>query len=362
MANAFWKNKKVLVTGLTGFLGRHLAVALRRAGAEVLPVGSWVRWVEGLRPMDMRDRHDVRHVFQDFKPEYVFHLAGFNGGIDFNVKYPADIFYQNTAMALNLFDAARQVPPKKVVSVVASCAYPAAQTIWKRCEQHDPNGFFPSFEMGVTRSRETCPEAEFLDGPPHDSVMGHAYAKRNLQVATHLYHKQYGLSAVCVCPTTLYGPHDSFDPHRTKLMGGMVKRFVDAADNNTAEVTCWGSGKPLREFLYVEDAAKLLLKSMELYEDSSRPLNLGTGQEISVADLATLVARAAGYRGNIRWDTSRPDGQHRKRLDTTKMLDVLGEQTFVPLEDGVRRTADYYRASQRRPMERHDDVPGPAAA
>jgi len=318
------RGKKVLVTGGNGFLGRHLCRVLGGCGAMTTSLSS------GSKLHDLGCAYNT--IYSDI-PDYVFHLAGYNGGIEFNRKNPADIFYRNTVMGLNVLEACRQAGVKKVVSVVASCAY-----------GDDPlfRGQFAGSNIEVTQ-QGILHEKNFLAGQPNDSVACHGYAKRNLQLASRFYRDQYGCNFICACPTTLYGPGDSYDPQRTKVMGGMIKRFVDAANQKLDEVQCWGSGNALREFLYVEDAAKLLIKVMERHENNQDPLNLGSGQEVSIRDLATLVAIHAGYEGRIAWDTSKPDGQLRKRLDTTRQERVIGPFEFTPLTVGVAKTVAAYR-------------------
>lgn len=307
-----WKGRRVFITGASGFLGRHLTRYLESLAADV-----WV--TTGKHVYDLTDHAQTEACIHELgRIESVFHLAGFNGGIAWNMAFPAQIFAQNTAMALNVLDACKNNGVRKVVSVVASCAYPA-----------------------VTFSPE-CSEYSFLGEEPHETVACHGYAKRNLQLASSFYHQEYGLNAVCACPTTLYGPGDSYDPKRTKVMGAMVKRFVDAVDENKSEVTCWGSGRPKREFLYVEDAAKMLVQVMDRYNDSFLPLNLGTGQEVSIRELAEMVAGIVGYKGTIRWDTDVLDGQTRKRLDLTRMQQYV-DVPLTPLEEGISKTIEDYR-------------------
>lgn len=328
--NIDWAKTSVLVTGANGFLGKHLVNELRSIGAHV--------W-------DVDHRYDLTQPEEaDFAvsgrravaepPDVVFHLAGYNGGIQFNLDNPARIFANNTMMALNVLEACRKYKVKKVVSVVASCAYPAVQL--------QDEGWGCGYTL---MERSICPEDEFMAGSPHGSVACHGYAKRNLQLASSFYYQQYGLQAVCACPTTLYGPGDSFDPQRTKVMGAMVKRFVDAARKGDHKVTCWGTGKPLREFLFVRDAAKLLIQVAEHYNNSDLPLNLGSGQELSMKALAEKVAYHAGYQRPIFWDTSKPDGQFRKRLDLTRMRSILPGIQLTPLYDGIAETVKFYANS-----------------
>jgi GDP-L-fucose synthase len=331
------RDAKVLVTGGNGFLGRHLCKVLNQEGADVrIPAPG-----DSPGAVDLTNRQHTETMFRNCVRnggglDYVFHLAGHNGGIAFNETFPADIFFRNTLMGLNVLDACRRWEVKKVVSVVASCAYPEER--WADFITHSDGSPMRHPDEGVMYERT------FLDGPPHGSVACHGYAKRNLQLASSYYRQQYGLLAVCACPTTLYGPGDSYDPKRTKVMGGMVKRFCDAVAKGEQEVTCWGSGQPLREFVYVEDCARLLVETMLRYDDSALPLNLGTGQELSVKEVAESVAAAADFTGIIRWDTSKPDGQMRKRLDTTRMEAILPPFDFTLLSSGIRRTVEDYRS------------------
>lgn len=303
---------KILVTGCRGFLGRHLTALLRAGGADV--VGD-----DPTRP-DLRDPDVAAALVRRHQPEQIYHLAGYNGGIALNVREPARIFHDNTLMGLNLLEAVRKhAPGARVLGVVASCAYPSG-------------------------TEELLCERDFLGGPPDPTVAGHAYAKRNWLLGASFYATQYGLRVSSVCPTTLYGEGDSFDPERTKVMGGLVKRFCDAVASGAQGVVCWGSGRPLREFLYVKDCARLLVAAMAHWHRPDMPLNLGSGQEVSVRDASELVRQAAGYRGAVAWDTSRPDGQFRKRLDRTLQKAVLGELPLTPLADGIAATVADYRA------------------
>lgn len=319
------EGKQVIVTGATGFIGTKLSELLRnKYGAVVhslchsgVSLTSW---------------NETWKVFEECRPEYCFHLAGWNGGIVFNQLYPANIFVRNTIMGIHVIDACCKLGVKKVVSTVASCAYPAScyRTV-------DGDQYY------AKEDNQVCYENEFFDGPPHDSVACHAYAKRNLQLLSQFYNRDYGLEAVCACPATVYGPGDRFDSKRGKVMGALVKRFCDAVKNGEAAVTLRGTGAPLREFIYVDDVAELLVQTMIHYEDCEKPLNLGTGQEVSISDLASLIAAEAGFTGEILWDKSKPDGQYRKRLDLTRMRSVLPETDFVPLEEGISRTVQYYQ-------------------
>jgi GDP-L-fucose synthase len=331
------KNQTILVTGGSGFLGTHLVSVLKEALGDDLDLVSVAFHADGRGDAvcDLTDPAATNELFAWARPKVAFHLAGFNGGIEFNGRFPADIFRQNTMMALNVLDAAtRCSSTKKVVSVVASCAYPTDEYV---CHPDTDCNGEAIYSKG---RRETMVEDHFFDGPPHPSVACHGLAKRTLQAASSFYHTQYGLNAVCACPTTLYGPGDSWDPERTKVVGAMIRRFAEAKASGASKVICWGSGRPLRDLLYVRDAAKLLLDTMLLYNDSTMPLNLAVEQEVSVADLAKLVAKVTGYDGNILWDAQRPDGQMRKRLDTTRMRSLLRPLVPTPLESGLTQTLE----------------------
>ncbi len=290
------------------------------------------------RHLSLLSDDDVGPAFDFINPDYVFNLAGYNGGIGFNKLNPGKIFIENTLMGLNLISNCIRHRVQKIVSVVASCSYSPVQFVGDACS--DIGAHY------ILERHDLLEEESFLELTPHESVACHGYAKRNLQLASYFANKQYGLNAVCACPTTLFGSEDSFDPERTKVLGALVKKFVDAADAKADEVVLWGSGKPLREFLYVEDAAKLLLRVMECYDDSSMPLNLGSGQELSIKELAELIAKQVGFNGKISWDTSKPDGQYRKRLDLTRMEAILGKFYFTPLETGVLAAIESYRSQK----------------
>jgi GDP-L-fucose synthase len=335
---SYFAGKSVLVTGASGFLGSKLLARLGESGATV--VGTCRSLVPGeIIPCDLTSPLEVWRLFRVRRWDCVFHCAGENGGLGTNLERPADLFFSNTSCALNVVKEAAESGVKKFVGVVASCAYwdePCAD--WYR-DALGERMRHP--EEGILK------EYSFLSGPPHPSVAGHAYAKRNLQLACSLYHKQYGLSAVCVCPATLYGPGQSYDDSKTKVVAALVKKFCDAAEKGEKEVVCWGSGKPLREVMYADDCVELLLKTFSSYRDPDVPLNLGTGQELSVKELAQLVANAAGYTGSISWDTSKPDGQFRKRLDLARMKALVANFEATPLNEGLARAVADYRTRRK---------------
>lgn len=320
--------KNVAVTGGKGFIGKYVCEALKERGANVHVV-----------PKHLLDAvYSIGFYLDTQKIDYVMHLAGYNGGIEFNRKYPADVFHINTMLALVITNACintrgngSEPKVKKLLSTITSCSYPPPTTL-----------------DGKTYSLEGYGhnELELHCGPPNEVVACHGYAKRNLEIASQMCRKQHGLNAVIACPNTVYGPGDRTDPDRTKVLTALVKKFVDAKRNRTPTVVCWGTGSPKREFIYVADAAELLVRALERWEGDGNniTLNISTGQEFTIKALSELVAQKVGYTGEIIWDTSHPDGAMRKSLDITRMRQYLGDYDFVPIEKGIEETVRWYES------------------
>ncbi len=303
---------KIYISGGHGFLGRALFAHLT-GGTQDHQV-----LLDDHYRVDFTEKDDVFRLLDCLQPDYIYHLAGYNGGIDMNVARPFDIFSKNTQMAVNLMECATIFKPKKMVCVVASCAYP--------CEFGDQ-----LFEQS------------FLMGSPHETVAGHGYAKRNLQLACKFARKQHNLNAVCVCPTTLYGNHLTSEAPKMKVVDSLFHRLLTAKQKGDTEFTLWGTGRPMREVLYVDDAAKLLALAMERYDCSDKPLNLGTGQEYSIDVITKKICDVIGYHPIIKYDSTKPDGQFRKRLDLERMQATLGQVEFTPFEEGLSKTYDRFR-------------------
>lgn len=303
------KDKNVLLTGASGLLGRHLLPLLRdavgdgRVVANSLSYHPWLFQLSGVNydVNDLRRPDEVGHLFDYWSGfDLVVHLAGYNGGLAWNLKEPARIFHDNTVMAMNLLEACRHHGVKRFVGAVTSCGYPD----WLQ---------YPEDRSGCLGdvAGDARPE-DYLRGRPHPSVACHGYAKRNLLLACQMYRQQYGLDAVNVCMQTLFGPGDRYDPERSKFPAAMVKRFCDAAMTGAPSVTCWGDGLTVREVLYAPDAARLFLHNVVRQEGPM--VNLGPCSEVTTGQVAKLAAQAAGYEGHVYWDATRPGGQKVKRM------------------------------------------------
>jgi GDP-L-fucose synthase len=305
------RGSTVRVYGACGFWGRHVVVKLRELGANVECI---TRQISKTLPDTA-----CSAILSDV--DYVINLAGFNGGIAFGEQHAFSIFHTNTEIPFRILDTAIYCGfTGKIIMPIASCAYPTGQS--------------------------QLPETSLLDGEPHPTVMAHAHAKRNVQLACKFANQEFGIRAITVCPPTLFGPGDRFEPERSKVMAAMIRRFADAADNNDHEVQCWGTGQAKRQYLFVEDATNLLLQAMLSYEDSSLPLNIGSSVELTVRETAEKVASLCGYKGVIRWDSSKSDGQLLKSLQFSRMNELLGEQSFTDFDEALLKTIAYYREAR----------------
>jgi GDP-L-fucose synthase len=304
---AFWQGKLVAVTGGIGFLGSAAVKLLDGLGAEVRVIRS----VE----YDLRDPAATRAALDG--AELVIHLAARVGGIGFNRRNPAPLVYDNLMMAGNVFEQSRQAGVSKLVSACTVCAYP----------KYTPVPFS---------------EDDLWNGYPEESNAPYGLAKKMMLVLSDSYRRQYGFDSCAPIVANLYGPNDNFDLEDSHVIAAMIRKFVEAVDEGHREVVLWGTGNPSREFLYVDDAARALLLAGERLE-TSEPVNIGTGQETKIADLATMLQRITGYDGDVVWDTSRPDGQPTRYLDVRRARDLIGFEAEMPLEEGLRRTVESFR-------------------
>ena len=307
------KDKIVLVTGGEGFLGRAIVDKLLEKGAKpiVLRHGD----------VNLHDLQTLIHYLGSVKPDYCIHAAGYNGGIEFNRMYPADILFSNSIMALNLHHACEWAGVKKLISIMTSCAYP---------------------DTGM----EILKEEDFWNGLPNETIRAHGIAKRVLQAASEAYSKQYEFNSVSVCVTNLYGPNDTFNLIRTKVVGALIKKFVEAKINEDDQVECWGTGAPMREFMYVDDAAEAIVQALQKYEDNTTPLNIGTGSDISIKQLVEYINEAVDYEGKVFWNTDKPDGQMKKLLSVEKMKEYISIEP-IEVKEGIAKTVKWYSLNKK---------------
>jgi GDP-L-fucose synthase len=304
------RGKRAVVTGGAGFLGSHVVAMLREHGCAEIHVPRSADY-------DLVGRDAVRRLFEDTRPDIVFHLAARVGGIGANQRRPGAYFHDNLEMGVHIIEQARQSRVEKIVLAGTICSYPK--------------------ETPVPFREETL-----WDGYPEETNAPYGIAKKALIVMAQAYRQEYGTNAIALLPVNLYGPRDNFDLETSHVIPAIIRKCVDAVEGGRDQVTLWGDGSPTREFLYVEDCARAFVLAAERY-DASEPINLGTGAEIKMAELATKIAELTGYRGEIIWDASRPNGQLRRRLDTTRAKKHFGFEASTSFEEGLRRTIAWYR-------------------
>lgn len=302
-------NKRVVVTGGTGFFGSHIVEELRRRQYRTI-------FALGRNDYDLRDLQRVRQMLDDTRPDLIIHAAGVVGGIGANREHPAEFFYDNLMMGVQLLHAAWKFGVEKFVAIGTVCAYP----------KFTPVPFS---------------EQDLWNGYPEETNAPYGLAKKMLLVQSQAYRQEYGFNSIFLLPVNLYGPGDNFDPASSHVIPALLKKFLDAKEQASGEVVLWGDGSPTREFLYVEDAAVGVALALERY-GKSEPVNLGSAMEISIKELAETIARLSGFQGRIVWDTSKPNGQPRRRLNTEKAEEEFGFRAKVPFEEGLRRTIRWY--------------------
>jgi len=310
------KGKKILVTGGAGFLGSYLVPILEKEDASEVVVTGWEEFAD----YDLVNREEARRMFEEHQPHMAIHLAAAVGGIEANRRNPGRFFFVNMAMGINVIEEARFHQIEKLVVVGTTCGYP----------KHTPTPF---------------KETDFFNGYPEETNAPYGIAKRALLVMSQGYRQQYGLNAIYLIPANLYGPRDNFDYESSHVIPALIRKFVEARDSGSSPVEVWGTGEVSREFLYVEDCARAIALALELYDDPE-PVNIATSNEIKIKDLVELIRMTVGYEGEIVWDTSRPDGQPKRRLDTSRARQRFGFEAQVPLEEGIRRTVEWFEENQ----------------
>jgi len=307
---SFWNDKRVMVTGGTGFLGSHITEKLREKGCREV-------FVPRSRDYNLVDMGHVKRCYIDANPEIVIHLAANVGGIGANMKNPGTFFYNNLMMGAQLMEQGRLFNIEKFVALATICAYP----------KFTPVPF---------------KEEDLWNGYPEETNAPYGLAKKMLMVQAQAYRQQYGFNSITLFPVNLYGPRDNCDPESSHVIPALIKKCVDAINNNEKEIIVWGTGKVSREFLYVEDAAEAIMLAAEIYNKPD-PVNIGVGFEITIKDLIELIMKLTGFEGEVVWDTSKPDGQPRRMLDVSKAEKEFGFKAKISLEEGMKKTIEWYK-------------------
>jgi len=305
----FWADKTVLVTGGGGFLGQHVVAKLNAAGCVKVVASSKSEY-------DLREREQIVRLLTNAKPDLVIHLAASVGGIGANQSHPAEFFYDNAIMGIELIEQARRLNVRKFVCLGTICAYPKFAPL-PFCEEDLWNGY------------------------PEETNAPYGLAKKMLLVQSQAYRQEYGFNCIYLLPVNLYGPKDNFDPQTSHVIPALIRKMLEAKTRGERTVTLWGTGTVSREFLYVEDAAEAILLAAERY-DKPEPVNVGSGNEISIRELAALLCKLTGFEGELVWDRTQPDGQPRRRLDVTRAEREFGFLARTSLAAGLRQTIEWY--------------------
>ncbi len=307
---------RVLVTGGSGFLGKNVLDVLAKRGYRDVVSPTHAEY-------DLTRADQVAACLRDLRPDAILHLAAVVGGIGANRERPGEFFYKNLVMGAELMEQARTADVTKFVAIGTICAYPKFTPVPFR-------------------------EDDLWAGYPEETNAAYGLAKKMLLVQAQAYRQQYGFDAVYLLPTNLYGPGDNFDPRTSHVIPALIRKCVEAIDNGDETIAVWGTGQPTREFLYARDCAEGIVAALERY-DSSEPVNLGSGEEIRISELAQLIAEATGFIGQIHFDPAQPDGQPRRKVDASRALAEFGWHSTTNFPDGLRATVDWYRDVQKRP-------------
>jgi len=310
----YFDDRRVVVTGGAGFLGRYVVAGLRRRGTRHIHVPRSAEY-------DLVSLDGVVRMYNDMKPDVMIHLAAVVGGIGANRAHPGEFFYKNLMMGVQLIEQGRLRGLEKLVAIGTVCSYPKFTPVPFR-------------------------EEDLWNGYPEETNAPYGLAKKMLLVQSQAYRQEYGFNSIFLLPVNLYGPGDNFDPTSSHVIPALIKKCVDAVESGAEEIECWGTGAASREFLYAADAAEGILLATEYY-NGAEPVNIGSGAEITIRELVETIARLTGFRGRIRWDSSQPDGQPRRRLDVSKAKAYFGFEAHTSFEDGLQATIDWYRANRR---------------
>ncbi len=313
MTKNFWQNKRVCVTGGAGFLGSFVLEKLEERGAEEI-------FVPHIEDYDLTLLEDIKRMLDEAQPDLIIHLAALAGGIEANRERPADFFYQNLMMGVPLMHESWERGVEKFVAIGTICAYPKFTPI-------------------------PFKEENLWEGYPEETNAPYGLAKKMLLVQAQAYREQHGFNAIYLLPVNLYGPRDNFNLVTSHVIPALIRKCVEAQERGGKEIVVWGTGSPTREFLYAGDAAEGILLAAERY-NGSEPVNLGSGMEISIKELVNLITRLTGFEGEIDWDTSKPDGQPLRSLDTQRAFEYFGFKAQMPFEEGLRRSIDWFKENQ----------------
>jgi len=311
--DSFWTNRRVCVTGGDGFLGKNVVRELRERGAKEI-------FVPLIKDYNLVEPNDVVRVLEDAKPDVIIHLAAHVGGIGANREHPAEFFYDNLMMGVQLMHQAWKRGVEKFVAIGTVCAYP----------KFTPVPF---------------KEDDIWNGYPEETNAPYGLAKKMLLVQAQSYRQQYGYNAIFLLPVNLYGPGDNFNPKSSHVIPALIRKCIEAQESGQSEVQIWGDGSPTREFLFVEDAARGIVMASEKY-NGAEPVNLGSGFEISIKDLAGLITRLTGFQGKLVYQTDQPNGQPRRALDITRAQQMFGFKAQVDFEEGLQKTIQWFRANR----------------
>jgi GDP-L-fucose synthase len=309
----FWANRRVCVTGGAGFLGSFVQETLRERGAAEI-------FIPRIEDYDLTQPADIERMLADSQPDVIIHLAALAGGIGANRARPAEFFYKNLMMGVPLLHAAWEHEVEKFVIIGTICAYPKFTPVPFR-------------------------EENLWDGYPEETNAPYGLAKKMLLVQSEAYREQYGFNSIYLLPVNLYGPRDNFNLETSHVIPALIRKMIEAQQRGDKTVTLWGDGSPTREFFYAGDAARGIVMAAERY-NSSTPVNLGAGMEISIKDLAELIAKLTGFEGDIIWDTSKPNGQPRRGLDVSRAKEYFDFEAEMPFEEGLRRTIVWFKENQ----------------